>query len=211
LRGGRGRARERAAAPRVEPRRARLPRGAGARPGRRARALPARCGGAGGARLRAGRERAGRAARAVAAGGDAVTDQLLGARWVPGSGARFASRDPVRRTIVWEGRAAGPEQVAEAVAAARRAFEPWRDAGLEARLAVLRRFAALLGERADELAAAIGRETGKPRWEAAGEVRSMVAKVEISVRAQAERAGTRERELPGGVRAVVRHRPHGVL
>ncbi|HEY8494246.1 MAG TPA: succinylglutamate-semialdehyde dehydrogenase [Myxococcota bacterium] len=140
-----------------------------------------------------------------------MTDQLLGARWVPGSGAPFASRDPVRRTVVWEGRAATPEQVAEAVAAARRAFEPWRDAGLEARLAVLRRFAALLGERAEELAAAIGRETGKPRWEAAGEVRSMIAKVEISVRAQAERAGTRERTLDGGVRAVVRHRPHGVL
>jgi succinylglutamic semialdehyde dehydrogenase len=139
-----------------------------------------------------------------------VSDQLIGARWERGSGAELASRNPVTREVVWQGRAAGAEQVAAVVAAARAAFEPWRDLGLDARLAIVRRFGERLAARGDALAAAIGRETGKPRWEAAGEVQSMLAKIEISARAHAERTGTRESEA-AGVRSVVRHRPHGVL
>ncbi len=38
----------------------------------------------------------------------------------------------------------------------------------------------------------------------------MIGKVAISIRAQQERAGERERDL-GGARAVLRHRPHGVM
>ncbi|MEB2345016.1 MAG: succinylglutamate-semialdehyde dehydrogenase [Deltaproteobacteria bacterium] len=139
-----------------------------------------------------------------------MPDQLVGGRWEPGTGAAFASLDPVTRAPVWQGRAAGPEQVAAAVAAARAAFEPWRELGLEARLAIVRRFGERLAARSEALAAAIGCETGKPRWEAAGEVQAMIAKIEHSARAQAERTGSRESEA-AGVRAAVRHRPHGVL
>jgi succinylglutamic semialdehyde dehydrogenase len=139
-----------------------------------------------------------------------VPDHLIGERWEAGTGEELASRDPVRREIVWRGRAAGDAQVAAAVAAARAAFEAWRDRGLEPRLAIVRRFGALLAARADGLAAAIGRETGKPRWEAATEVQSMIAKIELSARAHAERTGEREGEA-AGARSVVRHRPHGVV
>lgn len=139
-----------------------------------------------------------------------MSDQLVGGRWEPGTGEPFASRNPVTCEVVWQGRTAGPEQVATAVAAARAAFEPWRELGFDGRLAIVRRFGERLAARADALAAAIGRETGKPRWEAAGEIRSMIGKIEISARAYAERTGERESETEG-VRAVVHHRPHGVL
>ncbi|MBR9980187.1 MAG: succinylglutamate-semialdehyde dehydrogenase, partial [Desulfatitalea sp.] len=56
----------------------------------------------------------------------------------------------------------------------------------------------------------IARETGKVLWDARAEVAAMISKVAISARAYTERTGRRE-VLIGGVRHVVRHRPHGVV
>jgi len=123
---------------------------------------------------------------------------------------RFERRNPVSAERVWEGKAADAADVARALAAARSAFADWADAPLETRIAVVRRFGELLSAEAAALADLIGLETGKPRWEAATEVQSMIAKVEISIRAQAERAGERSGEA-AGARSVLRHRPHGVL
>ncbi len=61
-----------------------------------------------------------------------------------------------------------------------------------------------------ELTAVIGAETGKPRWEAAGEVTAMINKVAISVKAYHVRTGEQHSDLPDGA-ATLRHRPHGVL
>ena len=132
--------------------------------------------------------------------------QYFAGQWQAGAGAPFASLDPVDQRPLWQGRAADAAQVDAAVAAARAAFADWRDAGLDARAAVARRFAQLLGEQQAELAALIGRETGKPRWEALTEVQSMIAKVDISLKAQAERAGERAQTM-GDAQAVLRHRP----
>lgn len=136
--------------------------------------------------------------------------QYFAGQWQAGAGAPFASLDPVDQRPLWQGRAADAAQVDAAVAAARVAFANWRDAGLDARAAVARRFAQLLGEQQAELAALIGQETGKPRWEALTEVQSMIAKVDISLKAQAERAGERAQTM-GDAQAVLRHRPHGLV
>ncbi len=90
--------------------------------------------------------------------------------------------------------------------AARGAFAHWSRAPLEDRERVVRAFAAALGADGEGLAAAISLETGKPPWEARAEVRSMVAKGEISIRAHALRCAP----IPGGA-AVTRFRPHGVV
>lgn len=139
-----------------------------------------------------------------------MTEQLIGAAWQAGAGPRFASRNPVDGELVWEGGSADVAQVDAAVCAARTAFRAWRDTPLEIRVALARRFADLLGRDASVLAALIGRETGKPRWEAATEVQTMIGKVDISVRAQAERAASRVSEA-GGARNRLAHRPHGVV
>ncbi|MGI4879318.1 MAG: aldehyde dehydrogenase family protein, partial [Janthinobacterium lividum] len=117
------------------------------------------------------------------------------------------STDPCTGGIVWQGPAGDP---AAAVAAARAAFAGWSATTLDERIAVARRFAATVGERAEDFAALIARETGKPLWETRTEVGSVRAKVDISITAQAERAGTRSGEV-GGVRQVLRHKPHGVV
>ena len=57
----------------------------------------------------------------------------------------------------------------DAVTRARNSFPSWRDAGLEVRASVLRRFAALARQRSEEIAQLIAREVGKALWDARGE------------------------------------------
>jgi len=119
----------------------------------------------------------------------------------------LVSIDPCTGETVWSGPAGDP---AAAVAAARAAFPGWARTALDDRIAVARTFQAVVRERAEVFARLIARETGKPFWETGTEVASVVAKVDISVIAQAERAGSRT-GAAGGVRQVLRHKPHGVL
>ncbi|CAD5376436.1 hypothetical protein OF001_U140097 [Pseudomonas sp. OF001] len=147
---------------------------------------------------------------AVVGAGRLAMSLYLGGQWLAGEGEALVSLDPCDRQLLWQGRAASAAQVAAAARAARRAFPAWAARPLAERIAVLERFAEVLRARSDELARLIGRETGKPLWEASTEVASMVGKVAISIRAQAERAGERRAPL-GDAHSVLRHRPHGVL
>ena len=122
----------------------------------------------------------------------------------------FRSIDPATGEIVWEGEAADAVACAGAVTRARAAFPGWAATPVEERAAIARRYAEALKVDAEELAVTISRETGKLLWESRAEVAAMMGKVEISITAQAERAGTREQAMPFG-RAVLRHRPHGVM
>lgn len=130
-------------------------------------------------------------------------------RWREGAGENFASIDPSTGAKVWEGPAATEADAADAVAAARRAFADWSRRPRDERIAAVKRYQAILAERADEFARAISRETGKPLWETRQELASMQGKVDISIRAYAERTGEREATMAFG-RAVLRHKPHGV-
>ncbi|HCA7567388.1 TPA: succinylglutamate-semialdehyde dehydrogenase [Klebsiella quasipneumoniae] len=134
----------------------------------------------------------------------------INGEWRPGDGPSFSKQDPVNLKIVWQGEAADAGQVAEAVAAARQAFPAWARLPFADRQAIVEKFASLLEASKAELTAIIGAETGKPRWEAAGEVTAMINKVAISVKAYHTRTGEQHSDLPDGA-ATLRHRPHGVL
>ncbi|WP_271103542.1 succinylglutamate-semialdehyde dehydrogenase [Pseudomonas tohonis] len=137
------------------------------------------------------------------------THYIAGA-WQAGQGEAFDSLNPVTQESVWSGQGASAEQVEAAVAAARAAFPAWARLSLDARIAVLERFAATLKARADELARCIGEETGKPLWESATEVTTMVNKVAISILSYRERTGEKSGPLADAT-AVLRHKPHGVV
>ncbi|WCD78803.1 succinylglutamate-semialdehyde dehydrogenase [Pseudomonas sp. TUM22785] len=137
------------------------------------------------------------------------THYIAGA-WQAGQGEAFDSLNPVTQESVWSGQGASAEQVEAAVAAARAAFPAWARLSLDARIAVLERFAATLKTRADELARCIGEETGKPLWESATEVTTMVNKVAISIQSYRERTGEKSGPLADAT-AVLRHKPHGVV
>lgn len=139
-----------------------------------------------------------------------TTSLFINQHWLAGSGQPFASRNPATGEILWQGRAADAEQVGRAVACAREVFEAWSDRTVAERADICRRFGEQLQEHREALARAIGSETGKPLWEARTEVAAMIGKIEISIRAYDERTGSRESEA-AGARAVLRHRPHGVV
>ncbi len=139
-----------------------------------------------------------------------MNTHYIAGQWLAGEGESLESLCPVSQTVVWSGRAASAAQVGAAVAAARAAFPAWARRPVEERIAVLERFAAALKGRSEELARAIGEETGKPLWEAATEVTSMVNKVAISVQAFRERTGEKSGPLADAT-AVLRHKPHGVV
>ena len=119
----------------------------------------------------------------------------------------LVSLDPCTGETVWAG---FPGDPAAAVSKARAAFPAWARTPLDDRIALARAFQAVVKDRADAFARLISRETGKPLWETRTEVASVAAKVDISVAAQAERAGTRSGDV-AGVRQTLRHKPHGVL
>jgi len=119
----------------------------------------------------------------------------------------LTSTDPCTGEILWQG---APGDPAAAAAAARAASWGWSSTALDERIAVAQRFADVVGQRAEDFAALISRETGKPLWETRTEVASVRSKVDISIAAQAERAGSRTGDV-AGVRQLLRHKPHGVL
>ncbi|MBI1188746.1 MAG: succinylglutamate-semialdehyde dehydrogenase [Alphaproteobacteria bacterium] len=134
----------------------------------------------------------------------------IGGAWRMGGGDAFASRDPAHGDVVWRGAAANADDVDAAMTAARAAFPAWARLPLEERIAIARAFAARLTAHGDAFVRTIARETGKPLWDAKGEHAAMVGKIEISIRAQAERAGARAEAAAFGA-AELAHRPHGVL
>lgn len=135
---------------------------------------------------------------------------FIDGQWIAGQGHPIASVDPAKNTTIWEANAASQEQVDMAVNAARDAFVAWSDEDFDARLAIVKRFAELLGENKQMLSETIAKETGKPQWETATEVAAMIGKIGISERAYHERTGTVENPMPLG-KAFIRHKAHGVV
>lgn len=139
-----------------------------------------------------------------------MTTHYIAGQWQAGQGQALQSLNPVTQAVVWEGQGADEAQVQAAVQAARQAFPAWAQLSLDARISVLEAFADQLKANADALAHCIGEETGKPLWESATEVTSMVNKVAISVQSYRERTGEKSGPLADAT-AVLRHKPHGVV
>ena len=118
------------------------------------------------------------------------------------------SYEPATGALLWRGPTG---DVAAEVAAAREGWIQWAAKPFEYRAETLRRFANNVRAHADAFADLIARETGKPLWEAKGEVETVVNKVDISITAYAERTPRRRMEGAMGARTAIRHKPHGVL
>ena len=112
--------------------------------------------------------------------------------------------------MIWQGNSATEQQVGDAISAARNAFVSWSQTDLDSRIALVERFAEILGENKEALATTIAMETGKPLWETRTEAGAMVGKIAISIKAYKERTGTVENPMPGA-KAFIRHKPHGVV
>ncbi|QQV76268.1 succinylglutamate-semialdehyde dehydrogenase [Sphingomonas aliaeris] len=124
------------------------------------------------------------------------------------SASELLSYEPATGALLWRG-AVG--DVDAEVAAARASWAGWAAQPLTNRIEALRRFGNVVRARLEPFADLIARETGKPLWEARTEVETVIAKVDISVKAYAERTSQRRLDSPMGSRMALRHKPHGVL
>ena len=122
--------------------------------------------------------------------------------------AEIVSYEPATGEEMWRGKVGDVDDV---VARARRAWPVWAAQPLATRIELVRRFANEVRKEADKLATMIARETGKPMWEARTEVESVINKVEVSVRAYADRTSQRKFDSALQGTAALRHKPHGVM
>lgn len=123
-------------------------------------------------------------------------------------GSEIVSVEPATGAQLWRG-AVG--DVDATVDRARRAWPAWAAQPLATRIELCRRFANEVRKQSESFAELIARETGKPLWEARTEVESVIAKVDISVTAYAERTGQKKLDSALQGSAAVRHKPHGVM
>ena len=114
---------------------------------------------------------------------------------------------PATGEELWRGM---PGDVEELVERARRAWPSWAAQSLANRIELVRRTANELRKEADSLASLVAQETGQPLWAARGEVDAVLERVELAVRAYAER--TAQRRLDNALQgtSALRHKPHGV-
>jgi len=114
---------------------------------------------------------------------------------------------PATGEELWRGM---PGDVEELVERARRAWPSWAAQSLANRIELVRRTANELRKEADSLATLVAQETGQPLWAARGEVDAVLERVELAVRAYAER--TAQRRLDNALQgtSALRHKPHGV-
>ena len=122
--------------------------------------------------------------------------------------SEIISVEPATGVELWRG---GAGDVDATVDRARRAWPAWAAQPLATRIELVRRFANEVRKQADKFAELIARETGKPLWEARTEVESVIAKVDISVSAYAERTGQKKLDSALQGTSAVRHKPHGVM
>lgn len=119
----------------------------------------------------------------------------------------IVSTAPATGEELWRGL---PGDVDDLVERARRAWPSWAAQSLANRIELVRRMANELRKEADSLATLVARETGQPLWAARGEVDAVLERVELAVRAYAER--TAQRRLDNALQgtSALRHKPHGV-
>lgn len=137
---------------------------------------------------------------------------FIGGRWVGVPGDAVQSRDPAAPDrVIWSG-TPSVAHVDESVGAARRAFVGWRALGLDARAALLRRFAECCGKHAELLAHTITAEMGKTLAESRAEAKLLQDKVAITLEpATLSRVRDFEVDAGSGRRGACMFRPFGVM
>ncbi|RME23564.1 MAG: aldehyde dehydrogenase family protein, partial [Deltaproteobacteria bacterium] len=133
-------------------------------------------------------------------------------RRVRGATRKIVSIDPGdsgRRTAAFP---IHPPHIDLAIEAAVEAFPKWADTPIEERADYLRKFAAEVYNRRDDLAAMISTETGKPLWESRREVDMVKTQVESEIREGIRPVSPfRVGEVRFGVSGAARYAPLGAV
>lgn len=122
--------------------------------------------------------------------------------------ATILSIEPATGIVLWQGEESDVDAEVALVGAA---WLQWAARPFTYRIEAMRRFANLVRGRETELADLIARETGKPLWDARGEIAALLESVEQSISAYSTRTGQKRLDGAMGARQALRHKPHGVM
>ncbi|MFI7584957.1 NAD-dependent succinate-semialdehyde dehydrogenase [Kocuria sp. M1N1S27] len=129
----------------------------------------------------------------------------------PAASSAYRSVNPATGQVLAEHPTATDAQVRDALAGADAAFRAWRAVPIEERAAAAARVGALFAERAEELAAIITEEMGKPISEAREEAEFCAEIFGYFAEQGPALAADQPISTSGGGRAVIQKRPVGVL
>lgn len=123
----------------------------------------------------------------------------------------YAVTNPATGEIEAEFATASDEQIQQALSSTDQAYQAWSVSALDDRVALLNRVADIYEARADELAAIITREMGKPIKQSLGEISIVVAIYRYYAKNGPKFLEDEELEIASGGRALVRKESVGVL
>ena len=141
---------------------------------------------------------------------DKLSGHYINGEWMLGNGVIFHSLNPASGEIIWQGTEAIQEEVAMAFDGARLALPGWSRLDYISRSRIIQSFAKCVENRKDAITRLISQETGKPLWEASIEVSSVIAKINISIKAYNDRCASKQTTNPEA-NAILRYKPHGVV
>ena len=119
--------------------------------------------------------------------------------------------NPATGEVVKEYPTATDQEVQDAIAAADTAYQEWREVPIEERAKVVARIGELFAERADELAAIITTEMGKPLSQSKGEAEFCTDIFNYFATEGPTLAADQEIKSFGGGKAIIQKRPVGAL
>ncbi|HSK17395.1 MAG TPA: CoA-acylating methylmalonate-semialdehyde dehydrogenase [Gaiellaceae bacterium] len=136
----------------------------------------------------------------------------IGGRWVDASGTEIlAVTNPATSEELAQVPLSGPQQVDEAVRAARDAFPAWRATPPLQRARACFDFKYALEEAKDELALLVSRDNGKAIKDAAGEVRRGIECVEVATGIPSLMQGSNLEDVSRGIDSDMIRQPIGVF
>ena len=138
-----------------------------------------------------------------------VTHYIDG-HWIKGQGTLFTSTNPADGTLIWEGTNATDAEITAACDAAHQALPHWARLDVADRIHYLQNFGQQVEARRHELTLLIAQETGKPLWEAATEVSTVIGKINLSIQSYQERTCAKQIATSEAM-SHLRYKPHGVV
>jgi acyl-CoA reductase-like NAD-dependent aldehyde dehydrogenase len=119
--------------------------------------------------------------------------------------------NPATGQVVQQVPADDPGSITRKAVAARAAQPAWADLPLEARIAALRRFRALLADRKEDLARTLTAEVGKPITQSRNELNGVLGRVDWALGAAPAAFAEEEVHHEGGMQERVAREPLGVV
>lgn len=141
-----------------------------------------------------------------------VLKNYIGGEWVESSSSeRLPIHNPATGEVIGYVPLSTPEEVNRAIAAAKEAFQEWRETPAIERSRYMFRLKALMEEHFEELARSVTREHGKILDEARGEVRRAIENVEVAAGIPSLMMGYNAEDIAAGIDEECIVQPVGVF